>query len=65
MNSVEAFDEAVRAIDIIKPGITNRFQILSVSEKDDGSNLNQTNDSQISPILNEASPSFNPRRIIY
>ncbi|KKP93957.1 MAG: hypothetical protein UR98_C0001G0042 [Parcubacteria group bacterium GW2011_GWA1_36_12] len=65
IDSVEAFDEAVRAIDIIKPGITNRFQILSVSEKDDGSNLNQTNDSQISPILNEASPSFNPRRIIY
>ena len=65
MNSVEAFDEAVRAIDIIKPGIADRFQILSVSEKDDGSNLNQTNDSQISPILNEATPSFNPRRIIY
>ncbi len=65
MDSVEAFDEAVGAIDIIKPGIADRFQILSVSVKDDDANLDRSNDTQLSPILNEASPSFNPRRIIY
>ena len=65
MSSVEAFDEAVRAIDIIKPGIADRFQILSVPEKGGGGDLERSNDSQLSPILNEASPSFNPRRIIY
>ena len=65
MSSVDAFDEAVQAIDIIKPGIADRFQILSVSGEGDEGDLNQTNNSQISPPLNEASPSFNPRRIIY
>lgn len=64
-NATSEFKQAVLAVDRINPGIKNRYKLLN----DDESKPTEEPKSSPSPILtptfNEASPSVQPKRIIF
>src|SRR3990167_9440494 len=64
IGAVESFKSAVLTINAVNPGIKDRFTILLITNESSEENSNVSPSPNISPSLNEASPSFKPKRII-